>query len=67
LPPPKSAKRNWRDVLNLPHNVWHTRSAIIIEYKTLASRLHPDAGGTHEAMSELNAARDEALREKEGG
>lgn len=30
-------------------------------YKTQAKDLHPDRGGSPEAMSELNAARDEAL------
>lgn len=27
-------------------------------YRTLAKRLHPDAGGSHESMIALNAARD---------
>jgi curved DNA-binding protein CbpA len=35
-------------------------------YRRLAADAHPDRGGSHERMSELNAARDEALREARG-
>jgi curved DNA-binding protein CbpA len=31
-------------------------------YRDLAKKLHPDAGGSAEAMAELNEARKEALR-----
>jgi hypothetical protein len=34
---------------------------IDIGYKTLAKRLHPDAGGTHQDMALLNRAKDELL------
>jgi hypothetical protein len=37
--------------------------AIERAYRNLAKEKHPDAGGTHAAMSELNNARDEALRQ----
>lgn len=42
----------------------HAVDAEVIEarYRLLAKQRHPDAGGTHAAMTELNAARDEALR-----
>jgi len=31
---------------------------ISIGYKVLATKMHPDKGGSHEAMQRLNAARD---------
>jgi len=36
---------------------------ISVGYRMLALKLHPDAGGGHEAMTKLNAARD-WLRER---
>jgi hypothetical protein len=60
---PESTKRHWRDVLDIPYT--HvTPEAIENRYRTLAKTRHPDvSSGTHEAMAELNLARDEALRE----
>ena len=63
LPAPGAAKRPWRRVLNLPDNVSLPKVRIDDAYRALAAIRHPDRGGSHEAMSELNAARDEALRE----
>lgn len=59
LPAPKS----WRDVLDYraPQPV---RAVIDETYRRLASKAHPDKdGGSHQRMSELNRARDEALKE----
>lgn len=65
LPASTGAKgpRTWREVLGLdgagPRTVEQVESA----YRRLARERHPDAGGSHEAMLELNAAREAALRE----
>lgn len=59
------AKRAWREVLGFsePYGVI-TRERIEGAYRLMAQRCHPDKpGGSNEAMAELNAARDEALRE----
>jgi len=65
LPPPGARKRAWREVLGLSHvplvNI--SRATIENAYRGLARDRHPDAGGSHDAMSELNRARDEALKE----
>lgn len=66
LPPSPPAKRDWRDVLELNAEERTRVSRAIIEgrYRHLATKKHPDrAGGSHEAMAELNQARDEALKE----
>lgn len=62
--PAASSNRSWRAVLELedmdpvyPVNVKEA-------YRKLAARRHPDAvTGSHEAMAELNRAREQALRE----
>lgn len=56
LPAPKSC---W-EILGVPKGA-HP-DLINDAYRTKARRAHPDAGGSHAAMSELNKARDEALR-----
>lgn len=62
------AARPWRDVLELQG--WRgsvTRKMVELAYRKLAARRHPDVpGGSHEAMQELNAARDAALQEIKG-
>lgn len=60
---PPSGKRTWREVLGFPPQSNPDRTGIELQYRTLAKTRHPDAGGSVEAMAELNAARDEALRE----
>ncbi|EUB97229.1 heat shock protein DnaJ domain protein [Rhizobium sp. CF080] len=61
---PAPTKKNWREVLGLEgSNGVPSADAIEQAYKELARKAHPDAGGSAEAMAELNVARDEALKE----
>lgn len=52
----------WCDVLGLARGTTDLR-AVRQAYRSLAKERHPDAGGTHEAMSELNDAYRLALSE----
>lgn len=66
LPAPIVAgmKRHWRDVMDFEAQTPVTHDLIQSVYRTLASRLHPDRqGGDAARMAELNAARDEAMKE----
>jgi hypothetical protein len=62
LPPPPRMK-DWWEVLGC------TKEADIEDvedlYKIKLKRFHPDAGGSHERMAELNRAIDEARKEKQ--
>src|SRR5262245_49297761 len=66
LPPPPSSlpaqkrSRSWREVLDLD-DVFVDRETIEAAFRARAKERHPDAGGTNELMSELNAARAQAL------
>jgi hypothetical protein len=68
LPPPSSSppaqkrSRHWRVVLDLD-DVWIDRETVEAAFRARAKECHPDAGGTNEMMTELNAARAQALRE----
>jgi hypothetical protein len=57
--------RPWRDVFGIavdqPRDV--QRQLVDKLYRELALKCHPDRGGSHEALVELNRARAEALRE----
>ena len=67
---PASTSRPWRDVLQVRHIEHHPDPLRLIEsqFKTLAAIYHPDKpGGSDEAMSELNKARDEARAELRRG
>lgn len=65
LPAP-GAKRNWREVLGIGPGVVPVTAAIVEDqFRRLAKKHHPDAGGSHELMSELNEARAAALKEVE--
>jgi hypothetical protein len=66
LPSPDAAPRAWREVLGISDDVRIDTETIDHCYRVRAKRAHPDAGGSHEAMAELNAAREQALREIEG-
>lgn len=62
LPPPpgEKPKRPWWEVMDLDP-IRNNREQIEARYRELAKLWHPDAGGTAEAMAELNEARKEAL------
>lgn len=62
LPAP-SGKRTWRDVMGFGRTENVSIESVHAIYRGLASTAHPDKGGTHEAMSEINIAYDEAKRE----
>jgi hypothetical protein len=64
LPAPMA--RDWRQVLGLPTTGEVGANDIEIMFRRKAARLHPDAGGSHAAMAELNAARAQALKEIQG-
>lgn len=57
LPPPQSP---WK-ILGIPPA--SKEDAINAAFRERAKRAHPDAGGSHNAMAELTAARDAALKE----
>lgn len=59
LPAPEG--KHWSDVLALPRDA--TRADVDTAYRRLASQRHPDKGGTAAAFSELNAAREAALKD----
>lgn len=69
LPPPVGArpKRPWWEVLRYsPHpedREFLSAPEVEARFRALAKKLHPDAGGSDDEMSELNEARDEAIRE----
>ncbi len=67
LPAPIAAgmKRDWWVVLEITSNA--SRDDVLRAYRTFASQHHPDRGGDPARMAELNAARDEALKELGNG
>lgn len=68
LPPPPGAKpkRQWWEVLEMKPDLQVSsprfREEVDAKFKQLAKTRHPDAGGSTEAMAELNQAREEALK-----
>jgi hypothetical protein len=65
LPPASGTvkKRTWREVFDWRNPDRPSGMAIRMWYRQFARERHPDNGGSHEAMVELNAAFEEALRE----
>lgn len=62
LPAP-GRKRPWQEVFGFSGERYGAH-AVEAKYRELAKARHPDApGGSHEAMAELNRAREEALAE----
>jgi hypothetical protein len=57
--------RHWSDVLEVRRDV--SREIIEANFRRLARDRHPDNGGSDAAMSELNVARDQALKEAAHG
>lgn len=63
LPAP-GRKLPWREVLGISPSLTPSAGTIEDHYRRLAKQRHPDTpGGSHEAMAELNRAREEALAE----
>lgn len=63
LPAP-GARRPWREVFKVDGTVPTTAAGVESRYRSLAKARHPDSpGGSHDAMAELNAAREQALKE----
>ncbi len=62
LPPPAS-KRPWREVLGFHGIQLPAKSDVDRAWRDFAKKKHPDAGGSAEAMSELNQARADAPKE----
>lgn len=60
LPPPRSP---W-DILGVPPGA--SADVITRAFRAKAATAHPDAGGSHSAMADLNAARTAALKEVAG-
>lgn len=56
---PSQTGRDWWDVLQVTRNT--SKDAIESNFRRLSRDRHPDTGGSHEAMAELNAARAQAL------
>jgi len=64
LPPQGESKRSWRAVMLLNASFRGDAASIERHYRDLAKTRHPDTPtGSHQAMAELNRAREEALRE----
>lgn len=64
LPAPGADNRPpWRKVLGIPDDMGVSREIIQAKFRAKAAELHPDLGGTHEGMAQLNEARSQALRE----
>jgi hypothetical protein len=63
---PAPAGKHWRDILKLTDLSKIDTAAIDTAYRILSKMTHPDAGGSENAMAELNNARDTALRELGG-
>ena len=61
LPAPTSA-RTWRTVMTFGEST-PTREQLKQRYRELASMRHPDKGGSHGDMVELNAAYEQGLKE----
>lgn len=61
--------RPWWEVLEVPQAAIGALSLAMVEarYRELATKAHPDRGGSDAAMAELNRARDEARRHYGGG
>ncbi|WP_348625913.1 J domain-containing protein [Mesorhizobium sp. LSJC280B00] len=62
LPAPK--RRSWREIFSVDGTLPTTAAGVESRYRSLAKARHPDTpGGSHDAMTELNAAKSEALKE----
>jgi hypothetical protein len=62
LPAP-AGERTWREVMEFVDQATPTGAQLKDRYRRMASIRHPDSGGTHESMVELNKAYEAAQRE----
>ena len=62
LPSPEVPERPWFEVLGVAPD--SPREVIEAAYRALAKQQHPDLGGTERGMSELNKAREQAMKER---
>lgn len=62
LPAPATAARPWWEVLGVHRNC--SRDEMLESYRKRALVAHPDRGGTHNQMMELNIAKDTAVAER---
>lgn len=60
---PSPVRRSWREVLGFHNGDQPSKVAIETAWKDRAKKAHPDAGGSQEAMAELNGAKMAALQE----
>lgn len=63
LPASIITQRPWREVFGVDDGITIPASEIERRFRILAKKNHPDTGGSHEGMAELNAAREAALAE----
>lgn len=61
--PENAGPRPWREVFSVSSYGAPTREWVDSRFRVLLKERHPDAGGTNEAMAELNQARADALKE----
>ena len=67
LPAAIITQRPWREVFHVGPDDHLNTDAIKTRFSALARKLHPDKhGGSHDEMTELNAARAAALAEVQG-
>ena len=55
--------RTWREVFGIDRTRPVTRGDLEAQYKMLVALRHPDRGGSHEEMTELNRAYEQAKAE----
>lgn len=68
LPAPAGeSNRSWREILGFHDIQLPSKSAIDHAWREKARAAHPDAGGSNDAMAELNRARADALAELSKG
>jgi hypothetical protein len=68
LPAPgETVKRTWREVFEIQAGTVVSADTIKATYRRLAAEHHPDRGGSHALMSELNQAHEEARLEVGNG
>lgn len=65
LPAPGSSQ-SWRDILGFAASEFVSAQDVSNRFRRLANIAHPDKGGSHEAMTNLNRAYDEATKEISG-